>query len=69
MTKLPKITKANYNQILPTCKKNQIVKFSTSISQDDIHDMATEHGLKVEFFEPSTTEFKLHGRNVCKLYR
>lgn len=67
-SKIPKITKANYSKILPSCTKNKIVKFAVSISEDDIREMAAEYKFRVEFFEPSTHEFKLHGRNICKLY-
>lgn len=67
-TKIPKVTKTNYSKLLPTYNKNKIVKFAVSISEDDIREMAAEYKFRVEFFEPSTHEFKIHGKNICRLY-
>jgi hypothetical protein len=41
MTKIPKVTKSNYNKLFPTFKKNQIIQFATTINEDDSREMAT----------------------------
>jgi hypothetical protein len=68
MNKIPKITKSNYSKLFPTFKKNKIIQFAVTINEDDARSLAAEYKFRVEFFEPSSREYKIYGRNICRIF-
>ena len=65
---IPKITKGR-PKILVDCKIGQIVKFPTTMGQDDVREIAKEYGFQIWFYEPGDPEYRKHGRNVVRLMK
>jgi hypothetical protein len=63
---IPKITKTTISK-LKECKKGQIVKFSPSLSIDEIEDIVASFGFRTYFYEPSTIEYKKNGKHTVRL--